>query len=96
MSPPPQGGKLLEVESVVVLLSLVVSSFSGYHVAMGLLYLAAKTSLREVFVQDSGDVRVAPPEELLEHITSVSPLYYACICDANSDVTEKGSRTFHQ
>jgi len=90
MRPPPQGGKLLEGGSVVVLLSLAVFSLSRYQVAMGLLYSAAKTSLREVFVQDTGDVRDAPPEELLEHIMSVSLL------DANSKVTENESPTFRQ
>jgi hypothetical protein len=66
MSPPAQDGKLEGFEplsELVVVVALVVSR-SGYQVAMGLAYGLAKTSRSDVFVQETGDVRVAPPAEL--------------------------------
>jgi hypothetical protein len=42
----------------------VVARLSMYHVAIGRVYLAANTCLRDVLVQYTGEVRVAPPEEL--------------------------------
>jgi hypothetical protein len=60
MTPPAQPGKLVESPSEFS----GVARLSMYHVAIGWVYVAAKTSLREVLVQYTGEVRVAPPEEL--------------------------------